>query len=424
MVVDNSGYQLRNMGDVAMLQVAVQRIQRQWPGAEISVFTQRPSLLHRYLGPVFAIDPVTRESWRNGSILVGGFGAGRLHRALRLFRRTYPQTAGQVARILAKLGHGTAASAAEFMRVIERADLVVASGGGYLTDAFHDHAVAVMDTLELAQRMGVKTALLGQGVGPLLGANLLRRLKPIAQRAELFALREAGTGLSLLRSMDVPADRIFVTGDDAIELAYSIRQPEIGTGLGINLRIATYAGIAESEARSVGEVLGDFAKHVGARCRTIVISYHDGDADAASSGLVADDLLDDPVGDAFDTPQATVKRIGTCRLVATGSYHAGVFALAQGIPVVGITKSQYYVDKFRGLQQQFGNVGCEVVLIGQPDFEERLREALLRMWSDAEQLRPLILRSAEAQLRESLRVYDLLGKRVGAGKSMIPLCHV
>ena len=32
----------------------------------------------------------------------------------------------------------------------------------------------------------------------------------------------------------------------------------------------------------------------------------------------------------------------------TGSYHAGVFALAQGIPVVGLLQSAYYEQKFIG----------------------------------------------------------------------------
>ena len=30
------------------------------------------------------------------------------------------------------------------------------------------------------------------------------------------------------------------------------------------------------------------------------------------------------------------------RLVITGSYHAGVFALAQGVPVLALAKSAYY----------------------------------------------------------------------------------
>ena len=43
-----------------------------------------------------------------------------------------------------------------------------------------------------------------------------------------------------------------------------------------------------------------------------------------------------------DSPAAAVERAGRCRVVATGSYHAGLFALAQGVPAVCFSRSPYY----------------------------------------------------------------------------------
>jgi polysaccharide pyruvyl transferase WcaK-like protein len=58
--------------------------------------------------------------------------------------------------------------------------------------------------------------------------------------------------------------------------------------------------------------------------------------------------------------------VSRCRVVVTGSYHAGVFALAQGIPVVATAASRYYHDKFSGLADLFGG-GGDIVDVGSPN---------------------------------------------------------
>ena len=54
----------------------------------------------------------------------------------------------------------------------------------------------------------------------------------------------------------------------------------------------------------------------------------------------------------------------------TGAYHAAVFALAQGIPVVCLSNSPYYLAKFQGLEDLFG-VGCTIVTLSEPDFADK-----------------------------------------------------
>ena len=71
-------------------------------------------------------------------------------------------------------------------------------------------------------------------------------------------------------------------------------------------------------------------------------------------------------GFAPTEPAEVMREISKCRLVITGSYHAGVFALAMGIPVIALIASEYYVDKFYGLQMQFGN-GLEMVDLSRAD---------------------------------------------------------
>ena len=50
-----------------------------------------------------------------------------------------------------------------------------------------------------------------------------------------------------------------------------------------------------------------------------------------------------------------IEQISRCRLVIVGSYHAAVFALAQGVSAIGLAGNAYYLQKFEGLAaNQFG----------------------------------------------------------------------
>lgn len=61
-LIENGGYRITNMGDLAMLQIAVSRLKDLWPEALIEVFTSRPDLLTKFcpevrpvVGPNFSI---------------------------------------------------------------------------------------------------------------------------------------------------------------------------------------------------------------------------------------------------------------------------------------------------------------------------------------------------------------------------------
>jgi colanic acid/amylovoran biosynthesis protein len=100
-------------------------------------------------------------------------------------------------------------------------------------------------------------------------------------------------------------------------------------------------------------------------------------------------------------------------LVVTGSYHGAVFALAQGIPAVGLAGSEYYVAKFRGLAEQFGG-GCEVVGLDQPRLEARLEAAVEDGWRSMPALGPRLVRAAERQVAHGRDAYRDLHRIVTA----------
>jgi hypothetical protein len=107
----------------------------------------------------------------------------------------------------------------------------------------------------------------------------------------------------------------------------------------------------------------------------------------------------------FEAPafglEAVYAAIRRCRVVVTACYHAAVFALSMGIPAVALASSDYYIQKFRGLQKQFGGVPRLVLCRGHIPFEAfrfELRAVLACLWSDAPRIRPKLLAYAAAQI--------------------------
>src|SRR5439155_8100354 len=77
-LVDNSGYALTNMGDVAMLQGGVTRLRRLWPDADVAVLTSRPERLARYVPSARPVIHRGRDQY-----IAPGAVLGRLGRSAR-----------------------------------------------------------------------------------------------------------------------------------------------------------------------------------------------------------------------------------------------------------------------------------------------------------------------------------------------------
>ena len=71
---------------------------------------------------------------------------------------------------------------------------------------------------------------------------------------------------------------------------------------------------------------------------------------------------------------------------------------------MALARSQYYLNKFLGLRDQFGD-GCQVIAPDDNRFEEKLTAALERAWSTAQDLKRSLLTSAEKQIRSGTNAY-------------------
>lgn len=98
--------------------------------------------------------------------------------------------------------------------------------------------------------------------------------------------------------------------------------------------------------------------------------------------------------------------------MVTASYHAAVFALAQGIPAVGVSRTPYYADKLDGLADMFGP-GAQVVRLDQPGWEGRLDAAVRELWSRAPERRAELLAAAADQIRRQDDAYARIASLAG-----------
>jgi colanic acid/amylovoran biosynthesis protein len=368
-LIDQSGYDLLNVGDVAMLQSCVLRLRQLWPGAEIMVVCHAPGRLAAYCP---------------GTVAIGRTFADQ--RLVQVLPRRYRLAAEQVWKIAAPYLAGRfrrragPARPRTAIQAVRTADLVVASGGGYLTDTWWWHAAGVLSLLSLAQRLGKPTAMFGQGIGPAGGLALRAQARTVLPGLARLALRESQAGRNLALSLGARPDALDVTGDDALELI-----PEGGTAdghaLGVSMRVSSYAGVDPRAAETVGGLVAQASKAFRAPIVALPVSRYPVDSDLAAlrvlldperSGIVT--TLDDLV-----TPQALITAAARCRVIVTGSYHAAVFGLAQGVPAVCLTRSRYYDAKFAGLRALFPGA-CSVVSLDEPGFAGRLRAAIDQGW--------------------------------------------
>ena len=306
----------------------------------------------------------------------------------------------------------TLAELERYHSLITRADLVIVTGMGGVTDAFPEFATALLDTLALAIHEKRYTAMVGQGFGPLQEPRLRALARTVLPRVDLIAVREQRASVPLLLSLGVARERIVVTGDDTLETAYRIRTDRLGEGIGVNLRIADYSGIGASVVPEVQTALRHVAQRSGAAFVPVPISRVPGEADLDSIRLLIGDV-DVPAMETNDEIEAAMRTVHGCRVVVTGSYHSAVFALANGVPAVGLAGSPYYADKFKGLSDLFGD-GCQTLMIDEPDLAGRLERTMTQQMARADELRPSILKEVAREIACGLAAFSRLADEAEA----------
>jgi hypothetical protein len=195
-----------------------------------------------------------------------------------------------------------------------------------------------------------------------------------------------------------------VTGDDAIEFAAKNAGSGTHDALGVNLRVARYSEIDRSMIGELREVLHGFATDRRAPLAAVPSDLNPVVGDGPIVSALIDGYQSIRPGTVTD-PLSLARQLAGCRVLFAGSYHAAVFALAQGVPTVCVEHSQYYRDKWLGLRHQFG-AGVSIVSLSDAGWKRALRETLDRAWESYDDVRPSLLRAAESQIALSHQAYE------------------
>ena len=429
-VVQNGEHWLRNYGDLAMMTVTVERLRQRWPEARIRMLTSAPSLLRAYFPTVEPLadngsldlcgrlSPINRLPELAGLGLVGPLSIGvltardplyatlrRVRDGVRGARRRPPVTGPDPDIDLADAPASPAVLPAGVAAACREASLVLAMGGGYMTDTDPAATRQTLEMLEIAADRGIPTAMVGQGLGPMEDADLLARAARVLPRVGFVATREGRFGPELLNRVGYPAVDTLVSGDDAIELAYAERQVGLGRHIGLCLRIAEYSPVAQRARSEVSGAVRAVAADNGAALAPLMISEIRSEDRRSTLPLVAgypDRVAPQP---RFGTARGLARRVSACRVVVTGAYHLAVFALSQGIPVVALSSTAYYTQKFVGLDEMFPG-GLITVGLDADDLTERLGEALRDAWRRAPDVREPLRERARAQIGTSTEAFE------------------
>jgi polysaccharide pyruvyl transferase WcaK-like protein len=404
-----------NMGDISMLQVAISRLHKLFPTACIEVFTNSSEDLARFCPAAKPLDNRGRALWLANGVLLGRFSTlapdwviDQLVGLKRIFRSQCPNLFTAVIR--RRLKHRNRAEEAEavatFMRALQNADLLLICGAGGFYDGCRTWNLEILELLEAAIQRDIPVIMLGQGFGPLSDPLVLKQAAEVLPEVNYITLRGGRDSHAFLRSLGVSESKIETTGDEALELAYESRSEKRGGGLGVNLRFAGSAGTDEHDIERIRPVLREFARRHNVLLVPLPIAMHPYSRDdlTIKQLLIGFDEQSDG-GKALDSPLKVIEQAALCRVVVTGAYHAAVFALAQGIPVVGLAKSGYFANKFLGLQDQFGD-GCQTILLNEVGLPQRLENAIGTAWQNADKLREQLQAAARAQIELSRRAYE------------------
>src|ERR1700733_956544 len=265
-----------------MMQVALARLRSRWPEATIQVLTDDAERLMADCPDIEPLSAKGRHAWIQCGALHSGLYRplpDTLKKLARIFQHALKISPSGITEQLARLQFRSLAptdvvEVNRYIEAISRADLVVATGMGGITDTFPEYAFALLSVLDLAMAKCAMTALVGHGLGPLVSPDLVAIAKRVLPKIDFISLREGLHSLPLLRSIGVSLDRVVTTGDDAIELAYERRSELTGNHLGINIRRASYSAIGSTDIEKLRTIIVSVVQVLKCPVAFVPISQH------------------------------------------------------------------------------------------------------------------------------------------------------
>nr|WP_274604828.1 polysaccharide pyruvyl transferase family protein [Frigoribacterium sp. CFBP 8759] len=292
----------------------------------------------------------------------------------------------------------------QVVEAVREADGVLVAGGGNMASLWPMH-VYERNTLGLiARRFDKPLVVSGQTIGPVLEGEDRELVTELLDAAALVGLRE-GASLELVRSLGVDPATTVGTVDDASFLGFEAAPPAGGAASAASVAGAAAPYLAVSLSAHVGDAdRGAFATAVarlldrvaGEAGLEVVFLAHWGSLDPTEER--GDSLLHRAVLDQLTVPArvepttdspAAARFARGAALHLTSRYHPAVFAVAGGVPTVGLAVDDYTTIKLTGALGNFGQtsvVSAAQLLAGEADAVALAawagRDAVRSAWAD------------------------------------------
>lgn len=273
------------------------------------------------------------------------------------------------------------------IEAIRASDAFAVAGGGNMASLWPMHVFERSTLAELARRAGKPYVVTGQTIGPVLDGDDRALVAELLSGAELVGLRERAS-FELVRTLGVPESRLTATIDDAsfVGVATDAAAPAAGTGttaataapatpycavsLSAHVGAADRTLFAEAVARLLDRVVDETGLEVVFLAHWASLRADDERGDSLLHRAVIDRMMRPArVEPTTDTP-AAARFAREAALHLTSRYHPAVFAVAAGVPTVGIAVDDYTTVKLTGALANFGQssvVSAEQVLAGSAD---------------------------------------------------------
>ncbi|GAA0963981.1 polysaccharide pyruvyl transferase family protein [Frigoribacterium faeni] len=256
---------------------------------------------------------------------------------------------------------------------VRAADAVAVAGGGNMASLWPMHVYERATLGALARRAGKPYVVTGQTIGPVLEGEDRDLVAELLSGAELVGLRE-GASFELVRGLGVPESLLTATIDDASFVGLgsdsdfgtsSDSGPDTGSAdaaplpycavsLSAHVGDADRGRFAESVARLLDRIVDETGLEIVFLAHWASLRPGDERGDSLLHRAVIEQMTRPArVEPTTDTPAAARLARGAA-LHLTSRYHPAVFAVAGGVPTVGIAVDDYTTVKLTGALGNFG----------------------------------------------------------------------
>lgn len=293
---------------------------------------------------------------------------------------------------------------------VRRSDGVVIAGGGNLSSLWPMHVFERATLGGIAEALGKPLVVTGQTVGPYLDAADTVLVNTLFSSARRVGLRESAS-FELTAEMGVDRARLTLTVDDASFLpGAGSASPDRAVGPPYCLvTLANHIGEADRDA--VVAALAALLDHVATTTGlAILFSAHFASTDPNASR--GDSIMHDAIAQHMTAPSSVAPTIDartsaslarSAELVVASRYHPAVFAVAAGVPTIGIPVDDYTTVKLTGA---LGNLGQSSVLPVIELLAGHGATLVNTVWADRESIRVSGMRLSHLRRTASTQWWD------------------